>query len=231
MLDMARKKENVFLNLGINVVLPSLLLMKLGDVFPLSPLVVLGISLLPPLLYGLWDIWKRKKYNFFSILGLASIILTGGLGLFQLSGIWLAVKEASIPLLIALVVASTVFAGKPLFATLLKEILAYDKLHERLNIMGTQSRFNTMVNSATYALAGTLLFSAVMNFFIARFVVVSEAGSTQFNHELAQMNIISYPMIVIPSFIMIAVIMYVVMTRLVKYTGVQVEELLLEEKK
>jgi len=228
---MARQKENVFLNLGINVVLPSILLMKLGDFLPISPLAVLGISLLPPLLYGLWDVWKRKKYNFFSILGLVSIILTGGLGLLQLSGIWLAIKEASIPLLIGIVIASTAVVGKPLFATLLKEILAYDKLHQRLELTNNQSNYQKMLNAATFALAGTLVFSAVMNFFIARSIVVSEAGSPQFNQELAQMNLISYPMIVIPSFIMIAIIMYVVMTKLTKYTGVQIEELLLEEGK
>src|SRR5690606_31332844 len=122
-----------------------------GDFLPIAPLWVLCISLMPPLLYGLWDVWKRKKYNFFSILGLASIILTGGLGLMQLSGIWLAVKEAAIPLLIGIVIAGTALLGKPLFALLLKEILAHDKLHARLEVMGTAERYQNLLKAATYA--------------------------------------------------------------------------------
>ncbi len=228
---MASQKENPLLNLGINVVLPSILLMKLGDWLPLAPLAVLIISLLPPLLYGLWDILKKKKYNFFSLLGMVSILLTGGLGLMQFSGIWLAIKEATIPLLIGVVIATTALVGKPLFATLLKEILAFDKIEERLLQTRQDKAFRTLLANATYALATTLLFSAVMNFFIARAVVVSAAGSPEFNQELAQMNLISYPIIVIPSFIMIAVIMYIVMTKITKYTGASMEELMIEDVK
>ena len=49
---------------------------------------------------GLWDLKKKGKVNPISVLGLANVGLTGTLGYVQAEGIWFAVKEAGIPLLI-----------------------------------------------------------------------------------------------------------------------------------
>src|SRR5690625_3325418 len=87
------KRENIFLNLALNLLVPVLLLKKGATWLPaLSPVQVLLVALLFPTIYFIYDFYKRRKYNFISILGFASILLTGGIGLLQLNPIWVAVK-------------------------------------------------------------------------------------------------------------------------------------------
>ena len=69
--------------------------------------------------YGIYDLIVRRKWNFFSILGLFSILLTGGLGLLGISPFWFAVKEAAIPLTFGLAVLGSVFTPYPLVRTFL----------------------------------------------------------------------------------------------------------------
>jgi len=47
---------------------------------------------------------KEKKYNIYSIIGLVSIALTGGIGLFHIPTQWVAIKEAGVPTLFGILV-------------------------------------------------------------------------------------------------------------------------------
>ena len=57
-------------------------------------------------------------------------------------------------------------------------------------------------------LAGTFLFSSVMNYLLARWVVTSPAGTEAFNNELGRMTLLSYPVIAIPSMLMMMGVMF-----------------------
>jgi len=57
-------------------------------------------------------------------------------------------------------------------------------------------------------LAGTFLFSSVMNYLLARWVVTSPAGTEAFNAELGRMTLLSYPVIAIPSMLMMMGVMF-----------------------
>lgn len=72
-----------------------------------------------PLGYGAWDLVTRRKWNFFSIVGLASVGLTGTFALLKVDGFWFAVKEASVPALFGIAVLSTLKTGSPLLRTLI----------------------------------------------------------------------------------------------------------------
>ena len=81
------KKENTFLNLGFNLILPILLLNKgkqwfgsyLETYFENVAVGVLLLAIAFPVGYFIYDYVKRSKYNLFSILGLISVLLTGGI--------------------------------------------------------------------------------------------------------------------------------------------------------
>ncbi|MCC6297049.1 MAG: MFS transporter, partial [Pseudomonadales bacterium] len=100
----APQRENLLLNLGLNIVAPSLVLTKLSAPDALGPGAALLVALAFPLGYGAWDFFRRRKYNLFSMLGLASVALTGGISLLHLPPAYLAVKEAAIPGLLGVVV-------------------------------------------------------------------------------------------------------------------------------
>jgi hypothetical protein len=95
-------------------------------------------------------------------------------------------------------------------------------LHER----GHDKAFERRLLNATYLLSGTFFFSAVMNYVMAKWIVVSQAGSAAFNEELGQLTLLSYPIIAIPSMVMMLAIFYFLWRSIHGFTGLKLEEML-----
>ena len=101
------KKENTFLNLGFNLILPILFLNKgkqwfgeyLEPYFDNVAVGVLVVAIAFPVAYFIYDYLKRSKYNIFSILGLISVLLTGGIGILEIptQHFYIIPKEYLIP--------------------------------------------------------------------------------------------------------------------------------------
>ncbi|NVK25564.1 MAG: MFS transporter [Gammaproteobacteria bacterium] len=222
------KQNNVFLELIFNIAIPSLILMKLSGDEYLGTVNGLIVALMFPLGYGIYDFAKSKSLNFFSLLGFLSTLLTGGIGLFELDVEWLAIKEAAIPGVIGFVVLISGFWGKPLIAkillnpTLFKLDLIYQTLAER----NSTDLFRRKVNRANHLLAASFAFSSVMNYVLAKWIVTSPAGTVEFNEQLGEMTALSYPVIAIPSTIMLIAIMFYVVKSITKTTGLKFEQIM-----
>ena len=80
--------------------------------------------------------------------------------------------------------------------------------------------------SANFLLAGTFFFSAVMNYALAKWVVVSPSGTEAFNQELGKMMAMSYPVIAIPSMIMMLGIFYYLWRTINRLSGLELEEVI-----
>ena len=65
-----------------------------------------------------------------------------------------------------------------------------------------------------------------MNYILAKWLVTSPTGSAAFNEELGQMTLLSYPVIAIPSTIMMMAIMYYLWRTIHDMTGLKFEEIL-----
>jgi hypothetical protein len=85
--------------------------------------------------------------------------------------------------------------------------------------------------NATYLLGGTFFFSAVMNYILARWIVTSPAGSAAFNEQLGQLTLLSYPMIAIPSMVMMLAIFYYLWRTIHGMTGLALEDIVRQEAK
>jgi len=103
----AQHKPRPMLDMLISIIIPSTILMKLSGDDALGATTALIVALAFPLGWGLFERIHYKKNNFFAVLGLISVLLTGGIGLLQLDSQWLAVKEAAIPGLISIAVLVT----------------------------------------------------------------------------------------------------------------------------
>jgi len=106
-------KENPFVSLILNVVLPGLILTQLSKPERLGPLAALFVAISLPIGYGIYDAIRRKKLNFFSVVGFISTLLTGVLS-FPKDPIWFASKEAVIPLVFAGALLASHKTKKPL---------------------------------------------------------------------------------------------------------------------
>ncbi len=222
------RKPRPLLDLLVSLVIPSIILMKFSGAEHLGASTALVIALIFPLSWGLLEFLKHREFNFIALLGLISIVLTGGIGLLQLDTQWLAIKEAAIPGLIGVGVLLSTYTRYPLIRTLVynPNFINVDRIRRRLNENDNSSIFETRLQNATYLLAGSFLFSSVMNYILAKAVVTSPAGSASFNEELGQMTLLSYPVIAIPSMLMMIGIFYYLWRTINGLTGLKLEEIL-----
>jgi len=221
------KQNNVLMELLFNIAIPSIILMKLSGDEYLGTVNALVIALLFPIIYGLYDFIKNKALNFFSLLGFLSTLLTGGIGLYELDVEWLAIKEAAIPGVIGLVVFVSGFVGKPLIAKILLNpaLFKLDLIYDTLAAQNTTEVFKSKINRANHLLSASFAFSSVMNYVLAKWIVTSPAGTVEFNEQLGEMTALSYPVIAIPSTIMLIAIMFYVVKSITKVTGLKMEEI------
>src|SRR5690606_28812719 len=108
----------LWVNLLCNAVFPAVVLTTLSKEHRLGPMWALVLAISLPLGYGIYDLGTRRKWNVFSVIGVISIGLTGGFGLFKLSGLWFAVKEAAVPLVLGTAIPLTLRTRQPLVKVL-----------------------------------------------------------------------------------------------------------------
>lgn len=227
----AAKKNNQLLELIINIVIPSLVLMKLSAEQYLGTANALLLALAFPLGWGLYDLLRNRKTNFIAILGLVSILLTGGIGLLHLDAQWLAVKEAAIPGLIGIAVLASTRTRYPLIKTVLYTPAVIDvaKVQQHLEQRGNTRQFEARLLKATYLLSATFFFSSVMNYVLAKWIVTSPSGTEAFNEELGRMTLLSYPMIAIPSLLMMMAVLYYISRGMRELAGLSFTEALRQD--
>ncbi|HHF3228628.1 TPA: VC0807 family protein [Vibrio diabolicus] len=221
------KKPNPLFEILFNVFIPSFILMKFSGDEHLGTAMALVVALLFPIIYGGMDLVRNKKFNFISALGFISVLLTGGIGLLELDTRWLALKEALIPGLIGLAVLGSTFTRYPLMQKLVLNdtVLNLSLINERLKENGQSEAFERCLMSSNYLFASTFAFSSAMNYFLATWIVTSPSGTAAFNEELGKMTLYSYPMIAIPSMLMMFGIFYYIWRQVRMMTSLETEQI------
>jgi hypothetical protein len=229
------KRENLVINIVCNILVPTVVLTKLSGEGRLGPLWGLLVALAFPLGYGVYDFAHRRKANFISILGIVSVLLTGGLGLMKVGGFWFAVKDASVPGLIGLCVLASLKTKSPLLKEMFfnDQLLDVPRVEAALDARGERTAFNRLIVRASLLLVAAFLLSAVLNFGLARHLLVSPPGTPEFNAELGRMHVLSWPVIVVPSMIMMMLAFWNLISGLKTLTGLTTDDIFRapEEKK
>ena len=222
------RHENPLFSIVFNVAIPSLILLKLSDDDRLGALYAFLLSLAFPFCYSIYDFYKNKKIGFIPALGFISILLTGGLGLLRVDGIWFAVKEALIPLLIGAAILVSMRTRYPLVQSLLfnASIFKVDAITSRLRSRDNEQQFAQLITNTTWLLASSFLLSAVLNFILAVVILKSPTGSVAFNQELGRMTALSYPVIVLPCLVVTIVTLFYLFRGIKQLTGLPVEQFL-----
>jgi hypothetical protein len=221
-------KPNPLLEIAVTIIVPAVILMKLSGDKGLGTLGALLLALAFPLFWGLWDGWRRRKLNWLSVLGVVSTLLTGGIGLLALDAHWLAVKEAAVPGLIGTVILVSAWTSSPLIRLLVFNATLFDvdRVHKALDERKNMPAFEQRLRTGTILLAGTFFFSAVANYLLARYVVHSPAGTPAFNEELGRLTLLSYPIIAIPSMVMMMGLMFWLARGAKSLTGLELGDMM-----
>ncbi|RUO36089.1 MFS transporter [Aliidiomarina shirensis] len=224
----AAKEPGLMVNMLFNIFLPVIILMQLSNDARLGAAAALALALAFPFGFGCWELYRRRKINGFSILGLVSVLLTGGIGLLELDPAYIAIKEAAVPAIIGIVVFGSRFTRFPVVEKILlnRKVLDLDKLYAVLAKRGKTQEFQRTLNYGGNAVASAFFLSAVLNYMLARMIVVSPAGTEAFNNEIARMTALSFPVIVLPTMIILMGAIVYIFIRIGKLTGESVENFL-----
>lgn len=222
------KPENLWLNLICNVAIPTAILTWGSGAKGLGPTWGLIVALIFPIAYGVHDFVRRRRLNFISVIGFASVLISGGFGLMQLDGFWFAVKDAAIPGLIGVAVFVSMRTKTPLVQEILynPQVIDVERVDRALDERGARSDFTKLLREASYLLTLSFLVSAVLNYFLARYLLKSPPGTEAFNAELGKMHLWNWPVIVVPSMAMMMYALWRLMGGLQRVTGLTLDEIL-----
>ncbi|NJK81737.1 MAG: MFS transporter [Chloroflexaceae bacterium] len=220
------KRQNPWPGLLLNIIIPSIILIQLSSEERLGPVYSLVLALAFPLGYGIYDLIRARRIGFMTVLGLVSVLLTGGIGLLQLDVQWLRIKEAAIPFIIGVAVLVSLRTPYPLVRTLLGNVLDMPRVHAALAARGTTAVFEQRLTRATLMVAGSFFLSAILNYTLASLIVVSPPGTSAFNEELGRLTALSFPAIALPSLLVAFAALWYVLHSIKQLAGLDVVEVL-----
>lgn len=226
-----QKKGGIFKDLIFNIIIPTLILTKLSSDEYLGPTLGIVVALAFPIGYGLWDLKQSGKVNGISILGIVSVILTGGISLLELDPKYIAIKEAMIPGIIGVAVLVSQYTKYPLVRTFIlnEQMVNLTLLYKELDEQGKKALFDKKVNFSSFIVAASFFLSSALNYILAKWIVVSQPGTEAYNEELGKMTALSYPVIVLPSMVLLVAAVWYLFVQMKKLTGKDIEHFLNEQ--
>lgn len=224
------KKPSILANLGFNILIPTIILSKLSGDGYLGPVYGVLVALAFPVFYGIRDYFRAHKPNFFSILGVISVILTGSMSLLKLPPHYIAVKDAAVPALLGIATLISIYTRYPLVRTFLynEQVLQIEKVSTALREHNATEAFERHLTVASYLVACSFFLSAVLNYALAKMILVSPPGSTELAQELGKMTALSFPVIALPCTVVLAGTMYYLLNNIQKLTRLTLDDIVQE---
>lgn len=228
-----KKADHPLINIAINIVIPVLILNKGSQALGAEKALLLALAF--PLSYGLWEMRRKGKLNFISVLGFLNVLITGGLALTGLGGIWFAIKEAAFPALIGAFVLGSAFTSKPLVEALIlnPQALNWPLVKSRLEERRAEADFHRLLQRSTIFLSLSFALSAVLNFVLALRIFIplsegltSEERAVLLNQQVAEMTSMGFAVIFIPSAIVLMIILWDLFRGLTRITGLPLNDLM-----
>lgn len=223
-----KESENPLPGILIGVLLPSIVLLKLSSPDRLGAMGAFWVALALPLCLSFYEFKKSGRISWIPALGLVQVLATGAIGLLKADPLWIAIKEALLPSVLGVAVWLSSTGQNPMLQNLFLngDILKLDEINQRLNDLGLSDALKSAVRNAHRRVSFAFLLSAILNFGLARYLVQSPVGSEMFNQELGKMTALSFPVIAVPSMIVMTWSYYAFLKELSKILGTPIKELL-----
>ena len=121
----------------------------------------------------------------------------------------------------------------PLVKTLIlnAQMIRVDALYSALAAKGNTAVFERRLSQASLIIAGSFGLSSALNYILARIILVSPPGTTEFNEELGRMTALSYPVIALPSMVVLMIAIWFVFSQIKRLTGESLEHFLIDQNK
>ncbi len=249
-------QEHPLANILINVLIPVLSLSylskdpvfeesigKTARLWHIGPTNALLVALAFPIGYGIWHFVKTRKPNFFSALGLFSVLLTGGLTIYLWNkdgtvkphaDVLFGLKEASIPLILGLAVIGSHYTATPLLRVFLYSDTLFDirKIEGCVEQSNQRGPYEKILFQATLLFAASFFISTLMNFGLAMYFLgdldhTAANARELFNARIAKLTGWGFAVIGVPILVFLFFTLRRLLKGLSKLTGLTDEEMML----
>lgn len=224
-----KEQPHPLADLLLTIILPSVILEFLSKPERLGPAWALVVALMLPLGFGIHCFINKRGLNFFSVLGLVAILVTGGLGLLNLSAVWFALKEAAFPVFLGLAFPLSFAWGKPLVTELLlnPQVINHELLQSSLDTTGKQVAFRQLLKKASWVLMGTMMLSAVANAMLVLYYLEGTTPGTEaYTQAIGRQNWVGFIVIGVPMMGAMMGLLFWMLGRLQKLTGLERDDLM-----
>ncbi len=228
MSEAKHKQENPLISIVINIVIPVAVLSLLSKEKYLGPVWALVVGLAFPIGYGLRTLIRDRKADFMSMIGIFSVTLTGVFGILKLPPEWVAIKEATIPLIMGLVIIISLKTPFPLIKKILMTESLFDvqRLKDALKEKGNEALFEKRLVGLTWGFAGSFFLSSGLSYVLAKIVLQSDPGSEAYTAELGKMTGLSNVVVLIPVMVVMMWVLNKLFDTLIELTGLKLDDLL-----
>jgi hypothetical protein len=238
-------QESPLANIMVNILIPVIALSWLskdGDVtgkaWHVGPINGMIVAVLLPTAYFIWHFIKTHKVNFYSILGAAGVMLTGSITWYawnedgsikENAALLFAIKEAAIPLLFGITILYSHRTSKPLVGVFLlnPDILDIPRIEAAANSNDNWKAYQRIHWQGTWMLAGSLLLSAALNFFLAIYLLSGKADPVSYNAAVGKLTWVGFLVIGIPLMVIIMSGLFYLIRKISEVTGLSKEEVFL----
>ena len=243
---------NILLNVVIPVVILSFLskdpalqeqLHRVPKPWHIGPVKALVVALAFPACYGVWHFLKTRKGNLFSVIGLISVMLSGGLTLYLWNkngtvkphaGFLFGLKEASIPFILGIAILASQRSATPLIRVFLYNDTIFDipKIEARIASLSAQSAYDSLLRGATRLFASSFFLSSLMNLCLAQwlfrgFNATAIDALETYNATIAKVTGWAFAVIGVPIVLFLFLTLRQLLKNLGKLTGFTDEEMMM----
>lgn len=234
--------ENPLLNIFVNVLLPIVALSQLsksGDKsWHIGPEYGMAVAVAFPFIYGVVFFFKNKKFNFYSVLGIISVLLTGFITIHvwnedgsikENADLLFAIKEAAIPLMLGAAMLYSHRTKNPLIDVffLNPDIFDINKIEETAKEKNTFNDYLAFRLKLTWMFASSFLLSSLLNFILAMYLLKDANDKESYNLAVGKVMGYGYLVIGIPLMIIMVGCLIYLMKTISRITGLTKEEFMM----
>jgi len=140
------------------------------------------------------------------------------------------VQEAAIPTFLGIFTIVSAAIGRPLVNYFIynENVFNIEVLEAKLDEKNTRHKFQTLIWQITLIFGFAFFLGGVLNYILAVHIIVSPAGTAEFNKQLAEMTWRSYLVILLPKFLITLCGLWWFIYRLKEFTGLDINKILKE---
>ena len=219
-------QRETWIELALNVALPAFVLIALSSEDRLGPMWAFVLALAFPISHAVRSRVLGKEFSPLTALGLISVLLTGGVGLMELDARWFALKEALIPLVMAVFTLFSRHTRWPVVETMFYRIIDADRVRQELSVTSSPGLLDEHMNRVTWLFIGSFFYSATASYALAIYMVTSPGGSVEFNEQFGQFHIASFVVVGLPMMVVMGIALNGMLNALEHATGKPIDDML-----